>query len=94
MSEPRVSAALRRAVAARAGHRCEYCGTREEFSASSFCVERLHVAMDELVAVQVRQRGGERQADAHALGGRKATVTADVGGERAGRVQVRMMNDE
>jgi 5-methylcytosine-specific restriction endonuclease McrA len=41
MSEPRVSAALRRAVAARAGHRCEYCGTREEFSASPFCVEHI-----------------------------------------------------
>ncbi len=41
MSEPRVGAALRRAVAARAGHRCEYCGIREEFSTSPFCVEHI-----------------------------------------------------
>ena len=33
--------ALRRAVAARAGHQCEYCGICEEFSTSPFCVEHI-----------------------------------------------------
>jgi hypothetical protein len=41
MSEPRVNRALARAVAARAGHVCEYCRTREEFSASPFCIEHV-----------------------------------------------------
>jgi len=41
MSEQRVSATLTRAVAGRAGHLCEYCRTRDEFSASSFCVEHI-----------------------------------------------------
>ena len=36
-----MSAALRRLVAKRAGHLCEYCRTRDEFSASSFCVEHI-----------------------------------------------------
>jgi HNH endonuclease len=41
MFEARVSAALRLAVAERAGHRCEYCRARDEFSASSFCIEHI-----------------------------------------------------
>jgi hypothetical protein len=41
MSEPRLSAAARHAVAERAGHLCEYCRTRDEFSASSFCIEHV-----------------------------------------------------
>src|SRR5580704_11676762 len=41
MSEPRVSAAVARAVAGRSGHLCEYCRTRDEFSASSFCIEHI-----------------------------------------------------
>ena len=36
-----MSAAARRAVAAPAGHLCEYCRTRDEFSASSFCIEHI-----------------------------------------------------
>ena len=28
-------------VAERAGHLCEYCRTRDEFSASSFCIEHI-----------------------------------------------------
>src|SRR2546422_2406371 len=41
MSEARVSAALARAVAVRAGHLCEYCRTRDKFSASSCCIEHI-----------------------------------------------------
>ena len=41
MSEPRVGAALGRAVVGRADHLCEYCRTRDEFSVSSFCVEHI-----------------------------------------------------
>src|SRR5438874_12367732 len=41
MSQPRVSAALGRAVAARPGHLCEYCRTRDEFSTASFCIEHI-----------------------------------------------------
>jgi hypothetical protein len=41
MSEPRVSAAMARAVAERAGHLCEFCQTREDFSASPFCIEHI-----------------------------------------------------
>ena len=36
-----MNAATRRAVAARAGYLCEYCRTRDEFSASSFCIEHI-----------------------------------------------------
>jgi hypothetical protein len=41
MSEPRLSAALRRAVAERARQRFEYCQLGDEFSASPFCVEHI-----------------------------------------------------
>ncbi|MBE7494550.1 MAG: HNH endonuclease [Verrucomicrobiaceae bacterium] len=41
MSDPRVPASVRARVAARAGHRCEYCRCPEAFSASPFCVEHI-----------------------------------------------------
>lgn len=41
MSDSRVRVSARLAVAERAGHRCEYCRTRAEFSVSSFCVEHV-----------------------------------------------------
>ena len=36
-----MSATARRAVAEHARHLCEYCRTRDEFSASSFCIEHI-----------------------------------------------------
>ena len=41
MSDARVPPAVRRRIAARAGHRCEYCCCPEQFSTSSFCIEHI-----------------------------------------------------
>jgi hypothetical protein len=41
MSEFRVPAAARVKVAARSGHRCEYCCCPDAFSTSPFCVEHI-----------------------------------------------------
>jgi hypothetical protein len=41
MSRPRVSVTVRRAVAARAFFRCEYCQCPESFSPGPFCVEHI-----------------------------------------------------
>lgn len=41
MSEVRVAPALRRSVAARAQHRCEYCRAPEGFSTGPFCVDHI-----------------------------------------------------
>lgn len=57
MSEDRLSGALRRAVATRAGERCEYCQTPQSFSASPFTID--HVAP--------RSRGGDSGSDNLAL---------------------------
>lgn len=41
MAEPRVSSAIRRLVADRASHRCEYCLALEAFSPGGYCVEHV-----------------------------------------------------
>ena len=51
-------------------------------------VRRLDVAMHQTVPVQVRERFREREPDADALGGWKAAVTGEVGGEGAGGVSL------
>ena len=57
MSEPQVTAALRRAVAKRAGHRCEYCRLFEEYSALRFHIEH----------IVAKQHGGTDDPDNLAL---------------------------
>jgi hypothetical protein len=42
MSDPRIGVRLRRRIAARAGHRCEYCLSPESVSLSSFAVDHIH----------------------------------------------------
>jgi hypothetical protein len=41
MSDVRVPPAVRRRVAVRARHRCEYCRCPEQFSTSAFCIEHI-----------------------------------------------------
>lgn len=41
MPEPRVSVAVRRLVADRAVHRCEYCLALEAFSPGGYCIEHV-----------------------------------------------------
>jgi hypothetical protein len=53
MPEPRVGAALRRVIQARAGDRCEYCRCPADFATQSFNVEH----------VEPRHRGGETVLD-------------------------------
>ena len=57
MSEVRIPPSLRRRVATRAQHRCEYCRAPGAFSSGPFCVDH----------IEPSSRGGESHADNLAL---------------------------